>query len=325
MKRYDLISLIALLVLVTALPVYVLMEPGRMDRAQAALRQQFVAGGASLYIENCALCHGAAGEGIGAMPAVNSLDSADYDVLFRTIAYSPHGSPMAAWHVDEGGILNEYEVEGLVTLIQNADWPRVGELASAKGVTFPTPAPKVDIAALEGVGEDPHECRACHEEPDIHANRFGLNCARCHTLQAWKPALLTRHTFLLDHGGGGQVACQTCHTYTYFEHTCYGCHDHKPEQMIEVHAQEDILEFENCVACHPTGREGEGELFRDSYQESESEGGRAGDSDTDQGVQEDIPALEIRQSSPDQVDFTPVGATLVVALSEPESGRVTDK
>jgi mono/diheme cytochrome c family protein len=301
MRRYDLISLIALLILVAAVPVYLVQEPDRMDRAQAALREQFVANGAVMYVENCVTCHGPTGEGVGAMPALNRLASADSDVLHRTIAHSPHGSAMAYWHVDEGGVLNDYQVVGLVTLIQNADWLQVGELAAINGVAPTTlAARKTDIEALEGVGEDPHECRACHEEPEVHADRFGLNCARCHTLQAWKPALLTRHTFLLDHGGEGQVACQTCHTYSYSEHTCYECHDHTPEQMEEAHAKEEIFEFENCAVCHPTGQEGEGELFRASYGLEQA----GGDSDTapDPQVleQEHILVLGIKESIPQQ-------------------------
>jgi hypothetical protein len=107
--------------------------------------------------------------------------------------------------------------------------------------------------------EDPHECRACHEEPEVHAERFGFNCSRCHTLDAWKPALLLRHTFALDHGDKGQVACQTCHTTTYFENTCYGCHDHEVADMKAVHEAEGISELEPCSECHPTGVSGEAE------------------------------------------------------------------
>lgn len=266
MNRYHAIGIIALLILVTALPVYALLEPGRMDQAQATLRQEFLADAAVMYVENCAPCHGAAGAGIGAMPALDNpgLAEADHDLLYETIARSPHGTAMAAWHLDKGDVLNGHQVEGLVTLIQYGDWLQVGELAAEKGFVLPTPkVPEVEMATLEGgEGVNPHECRTCHEEPAVHADRFGLNCSRCHMLEAWKPALLLRHTFLLDHGGGGQVACQTCHTHTYSEHTCYECHDHDPEEMREKHAEEDIFEFEHCVECHPTGREGEGERFR---------------------------------------------------------------
>ena len=167
---------------------------------------------------------------------------------------------MAAWHMAEGGILTTYEVESLVTLIRQADWQTVSAMAAGRPTE--SAAPKLastDLTQIDKMSGDPHECRACHEEPAVHADRFGLDCSRCHGLESWKPALLTRHTFALDHGGEGKVACQTCHTTTYSENTCYGCHDHHTEeQMITVHAELDITEIANCVSCHPTGEPGEG-------------------------------------------------------------------
>jgi mono/diheme cytochrome c family protein len=262
MNKYTLISLIALALVVAALPAYALLEAERMDQAQTALSQRYVAEGADMYVENCASCHGADGTGVGAMPALNNpgLAKADRDVLYDTIAHSPHGTVMSAWHVDEGGALNSFQVEGLVTLIMSADWTEVSRLATVKGFREPALAdPYAQLATMESGTEDPHECRACHEEPELHAERFGLNCSRCHTLEAWKPALLLRHTFALDHGDKGQVACQTCHTHNYFENTCYECHDHDPEQMQTAHEQEGIYDLDGCATCHPTGAQGEAE------------------------------------------------------------------
>jgi hypothetical protein len=68
---------------------------------------------------------------------------------------------------------------------------------------------------------------------------------------------LTGHTFPLDHGGEGQIFCETCHEQTYVEYTCYNCHAHELAQTREKHLEEGIREFENCVECHPTGREEE--------------------------------------------------------------------
>ena len=70
----------------------------------------------------------------------------------------------------------------------------------------------------------------------------------------------TRHLFPLDHGGEGEIACETCHENSYVELTCYGCHDHQLGEMIEVHAAEEIGEGidvveEQCIDCHPTGKE----------------------------------------------------------------------
>ena len=263
MNKYTITSLLALLIVVAALPVYALYESGRMDGAQVALSERYVAEGADMYVENCATCHGSDGLGIGAMPALNnpSLAKADRGVLYDTIAHSPHGTAMSAWHVDDGGGLNSFQVEGLVTLIMSADWTEVSRLATVKGFREPALAdPRAELATMEAGGQDdPHECRACHEDPEVHAERFGLNCSRCHTLEAWKPALLLRHTFALDHGEKGQVACQTCHTTTYFENTCYGCHDHEPTDMKAVHEAEGIYEMDKCGECHPTGASGEAE------------------------------------------------------------------
>jgi mono/diheme cytochrome c family protein len=267
MNKYTILGLIAMLVIVTALPLYALQEPARMAATKNALRAQQAQEAANLYVEDCAFCHGPSGQGIGAMPPLDNpgLAQADIDALYRVIARSSHGSNMAAWHVDEGGVLNTYEVQGLVALIHEADWDFVDKVATSRAFTFVEPViPDVDLTTLEGVGESPHECQACHEEPAVHADRFGLNCARCHGLEAWKPALLTRHTFELDHGGAGKLACDTCHTVTYSEHTCYGCHDHTPEQMETVHAKQDIVDITTCVQCHPTGQEGEGNQMRAS-------------------------------------------------------------
>lgn len=254
MKIYNALALLALTTLVVLLPVYGLHESERMAQADTLLEAQYVADAAALYLTNCAACHGFDGRGLGAMPALNktALAEASYEVLYRTIAYSPHGSAMAAWHVEEGGTLSSYQVKGLVTLIRASAWDQVSFLAQAQNLAL-DPIQAVALADLEPAGnEDPHECRACHEEPAIHAERFGMNCARCHGLQAWKPALLTKHTFPLDHGGD-QLACQTCHVTTYAGYTCYGCHDHQPAAMEAAHDDLEAPELESCASCHPTG------------------------------------------------------------------------
>ena len=70
--------------------------------------------------------------------------------------------------VDDGGGLNSFQVEGLVTLIMSADWTEVSRLATVKGFREPARGdPRVELAKMEASDQDdPHECRACHEEPD---------------------------------------------------------------------------------------------------------------------------------------------------------------
>jgi len=268
----------ALLALVIIIPLYASQEPARMADAQDTLQDEYLQDASEVYLEFCGECHGPTGEGIGLNPALNRLGlaEADPDVLFRIIARATHGSSMASWHLDEGGILNDYQIRGLVTLIRFADWDEVEQMAVEKGMDFQGIATRniEDISVSMKSQEDPHLCIACHEDPKVHAGQFGLDCVRCHTLDAWLPASLTRHNFRLDHGGEGEVACETCHIETYAENSCYECHDHQPEDMVEVHETEGIDEFDFCISCHPTGDEGEGgKIWQEFIQQQEEQQG----------------------------------------------------
>ena len=272
MTKTNLISLIALLILVVAIPAYGMMEPVRMVEAKADLRDQHIKETIQVYLDNCALCHEVDGLGSEAMPALNSeaLAGASEQALFNTIAKAAHGSGMAAWHVAEGGSLNDYEVNGLVTLIRTSAWKEVQRAALLNGYEKPfVPEIDSDLASWDLSGEqDPHACVECHEDPAVHQGSFGLNCAMCHDTVAWAPAALTRHPFALDHGGEGEVACETCHPVNYVAYDCYTCHnDHQEAEMEEFHVAENILEFANCAECHPTGAAGEADQLRQNEPE----------------------------------------------------------
>ncbi len=101
----------------------------------------------------------------------------------------------------------------------------------------------------------PKECVECHKEPKIHAGFFGLKCYYCHTAEAWSPAPLRIHRFPLDHGSEGEVECKVCHTDRYVTYTCYGCHEHQSDAIIQGHMEKGILavDIPNCIKCHPTG------------------------------------------------------------------------
>lgn len=272
MNKTNLISLAALVVLVFVVPVYGMMEPVRMVQSKAELRQQQIDESIQVYLDNCALCHEVDGSGTEAMPALNNeaLAGANAEALFNTIARAAHGATMAAWHLDEGGILTDYEVNGLVTLIRTGAWQDVRRAAVLTGYEKPfMPAIDTSLAAWDLNGEaDPHACVECHEDPVVHMGTFGVNCAMCHDTVAWTPAALTRHPFKLDHGGQGTVACETCHPTNYVAYDCYACHhDHQPEEMETAHTAENIFEFEDCAACHPTGAAGEADTLRKSQPE----------------------------------------------------------
>lgn len=259
MNRYAFITFVALLMLVVAFPIYGMRERQRLALAQGDWQRHLVVDATDLYLDNCAPCHGSAGEGVGANPPLNTpgLATADFNFLYYRIGHSPHGTAMSTWHLEEGGTLNSYQVEALVTLIRAADWQDVAEQATKLGLAFPVPATAVveNLRLQPGTETDPHHCASCHEEPALHAERFGLDCARCHTLEAWTPALLTHHVFSLEHGDNGPLPCQTCHVESYARHTCYGCHDHQPEQMPQIHMAIETTDLVGCATCHPTGNE----------------------------------------------------------------------
>ena len=99
-------------------------------------------------------------------------------------------------------------------------------------------------------------CAACHQDPNFHRGVFGLDCAGCHTTSAWVPAAFNQgHRFPLNHGGRRASSCSTCHPRTVSNYSCYGCHEHNRGEIENKHREESIQNFNNCVRCHPTGRE----------------------------------------------------------------------
>jgi hypothetical protein len=128
--------------------------------------------------------------------------------------------------------------------------------------TYPLDGAHLDLDCIDchpgfTFTESGRGCADCHPDPDLHAADFGLDCRRCHATAAWLPAQLTLHTFPLDHGDQGELACETCHSGAYTAYSCYGCHDHQPQPMHELHAQEGVDRLEPCGSCHPTGLPGE--------------------------------------------------------------------
>jgi len=106
----------------------------------------------------------------------------------------------------------------------------------------------------------PTDCAACHPEPKIHVGLFGTQCADCHNVNAWSPALLPKHTFPINHRRRKNIACDVCHDQgTFKTYTCYNCHEHNPAKIERKHRKEGIREFQDCMRCHPTGREHEAE------------------------------------------------------------------
>ena len=100
------------------------------------------------------------------------------------------------------------------------------------------------------------QCQTCHQAPkdSLHKQISG-NCTQCHSQEQWTPATFDHDRFFeldRDHN----TECVTCHVRNdYSRFTCYGCHEHTPENIRREHIEEGIRKFDNCVECHRNGDE----------------------------------------------------------------------
>ncbi len=76
----------------------------------------------------------------------------------------------------------------------------------------------------------PRECSGCHAAADVHAGRFGTDCAGCHGQEEWTIADFDhekRSKFAL-HGAHAKIECHSCHTGVLKQQKlakdCAGCH-----------------------------------------------------------------------------------------------------
>ncbi|GAB4484637.1 MAG: hypothetical protein OHK0031_08700 [Anaerolineales bacterium] len=150
-----LLGLLFTQIIVFALAFYIFYEPERLPTAQQQIISAQLDDSMSIYAQNCAVCHGLAGEGIGAIPALNNpaLRTMSYDDIFKTIARGRFNTAMPAWSENDGGPLSDYQISEMVVLIQSGDWEsvktRVVNLGLAPLVPFTT---EPDPALLEQVG-----------------------------------------------------------------------------------------------------------------------------------------------------------------------------
>ena len=133
------------------LPLYWLIEPGRINTRVEEVYQQDVAAGRAQYQNACASCHGVNLEGGSAphpdssietawpVPALNNIvaryrDSAVVDDvrdhIILTLRYGRSGTPMQAFSVGSGGALSDNQLESITAYILSV---QTGELPQAQG------------------------------------------------------------------------------------------------------------------------------------------------------------------------------------------------
>lgn len=178
MRTWNLIGLLATAVIAVALPVYAFNEANRMTTTQARLLTESIGQGQLIYAQNCVVCHGANGQGIGSYPGLDNegVRAMDYDTLFKTVERGRYGTAMAAWGVKEGGVLNNQQIEQVIAMLQNGDWTATARTVDAAGLNPPTVL-KVDIPAeaLARLSSLPHG-QVLAEALPVYA----ANCTGCH-------------------------------------------------------------------------------------------------------------------------------------------------
>lgn len=151
MEKQILAALALALVLAAAVAVYRGMEPGHQDDVAATEHQKTLERGALVYVEHCASCHGAYGEGTSTTdgPPVRGTQLTLNDVR-RAIARGTRAFP-DTYHVygrAGGGPLGDAQVEDVSFFVMNWD---VTVLEEARG------APALAATELTDSGLDPAE------------------------------------------------------------------------------------------------------------------------------------------------------------------------
>lgn len=173
---------LATLIIIFIIPAYSWYEPVHQETLLREFQTDAVVTATDLYAENCAVCHGASGEGIGTNPALNTdaIRAMSETDLFKTIARGRTNTLMAAWAVDEGGVLSNAQIEALITLLQQGNWEYVAARVDELGLT---PPQVIEMAITDEM------LTALATLPDSPTLSAGLtvyaeNCAACHGANA---------------------------------------------------------------------------------------------------------------------------------------------
>ncbi len=174
----SLIGLGATMLIAAGLGWYMLNEPARITESQAEVLNVQLDEAMTLYAQNCTICHGLNGEGIGATPALNNpaLVSMPFEELQKTISRGRYQTAMPAWSMEDGGALSDYQIEELVLLIQYGDWNETGDrvvnLGLAPLIPFTTEPDPVLFAEVANLSDGATLQSA--------VQLFAANCVSCH-------------------------------------------------------------------------------------------------------------------------------------------------
>ncbi len=200
-QRTQLIGLACLAVTTIALPLYWILEPGRMVGAEKEFQHQFETWGTGLFATtadggyNCAGCHGGmkGGGGVasyaisdpktGQVKQVNWKAPAINTVFYRyseeevrfILNYGRPFSPMSAWGLVGGGPMNEQQIQTVIEYVKSIETPRDenGRLPIEKQQEIQAEAERlVKAGTYASIGEALFNL-------DLGSGNY--SCARCHT------------------------------------------------------------------------------------------------------------------------------------------------
>ncbi len=172
------IGFMATLVIVVIVPIYTWTEPAQQENLLDNYYTNAVVSSTELYATNCAVCHGAAGEGIGDTPALNNnaVQMMSETDLAKVIARGRSNTLMAAWASEEGGIFSNSQINDFVAFIQQVNWEFVDARVEEMGLT---PPQVIEMEISDAM------LAALVSLPDGDTLSSGLlvyadNCAACH-------------------------------------------------------------------------------------------------------------------------------------------------
>jgi cbb3-type cytochrome c oxidase subunit III len=178
MRRHHQLAVLAASLIALAVGIYILLEPARLTQANVDLLTSQIAEGQIVYAENCAVCHNAAGQGLGANPALNTagVQQMDYDTLYRTIARGRYNTAMPAWSTDDGGPLNDAALNAVVALLQHGDWQQTQMVVADLGLAPRAPiSVTVPITTLQQIARLPEGTALA-----AAVQAYAANCVACH-------------------------------------------------------------------------------------------------------------------------------------------------
>jgi cbb3-type cytochrome c oxidase subunit III len=175
-RQLSFVSLVGTLLIAAALGIALVTDSARRAESAADVQAQQVAEGTDLYAENCVACHGASGEGLAAYPPLTAVSAMETLDLMHVIERGRYNTAMAAFGVNEGGVLTDMQITSLVRMLQADTWETVSARVAELGLT----PPQIVVAEI------PTETLATVAAlPNGSVLAAGLtvyaeNCAACH-------------------------------------------------------------------------------------------------------------------------------------------------